>query len=192
MRSGVLGTVVLILGCGSFAGFVWATRWHFVLHGPLPAGMRAIIALSFAGAVWFAARVVLSGTGPGAPAAIVLMSVGLVLFIWAVKATRTHRLPIAFAGDQPAFIYRSGPFRYVRHPFYLSYILCWVATSLATRGAWSWVVPLVMGAIYFAVARQEEQKFSASSLSGSYDAYRKATAMFIPGLRRRGTLSGRG
>ncbi len=68
----------------------------------------------------------------------------------------------------------------------MSYILCWTGTSLATRGVWSWVVPLVMTAVYVAVARREEQKFNLSGLSGDYDAYRKKTAMFVPTYHMRG------
>jgi len=186
MNSNPLSWLVLIFGFGCFIPFMWATRRHFLVSGPLPAGMRVVIVLSFVGAIWFVARVVASGVGPGAPYALALMAVALGVFCWTVGTTRERRLPIAFADDMPNFIYRTGPYRYLRHPFYMSYILCWIGTSLATRGVWSWVVPLVMTAVYVAVARQEEQKFSLSRLSGDYDAYRKKTAMFIPTYRPRG------
>ena len=175
-----LAGLVLIVGFGCFIPFMWATRSHFLISGPLPPGMRMVIALSFVGAIWFTVRVVVSGIGPGAPYAVALMAVALGLFGWTVKTTRERRLPIAFADDLPNFIYRIGPYRYLRHPFYMSYILCWIGTSLATRGIWSWVVPLVMAVVYVAVARREERKFRVSRLSGAYDAYRKKTAMFIP------------
>ncbi|MEO9190920.1 MAG: methyltransferase [Acetobacteraceae bacterium] len=180
MHSNFLAGLVLIVGFGCFTAFMWATRSHFLISGPLPPGMRMVIALSVVGAIWFTVRVVVSGIGPGAPYAVALMAVALGLFSWTVMTTRERRLPIAFAHDLPNFIYRSGPYRYLRHPFYMSYILCWIGTSLATRGIWSWVVPLVMAAVYVAVARREERKLRASRLSEAYDAYRKKTAMFIP------------
>ena len=186
MDSNPLSWLLLIFGFGCFILFMWATRQHFLISGPLPPGMRMVILLSVVGAIWFAVRVVVSGAGPGAPYGVALMGVSLGLFCWTVATTRERRLPIAFADDMPEFIYRTGPYRYLRHPFYMSYILCWIGTSAATRGVWSWVVPLVMGTVYVAVARREEQKFRASRLSEAYDAYRKRTAMFIPTYHVRG------
>jgi protein-S-isoprenylcysteine O-methyltransferase Ste14 len=181
-----LAVLVLIVGYSCFIVFLWATRRHFLVPGPMPRGMRLVILLSFVGTIWFTVRVVVSGVGPGAPYAIVLMAAAFALFCWTVKVTRTRRLPIAFAGNLPDFIYRTGPYRFVRHPFYLSYILCWIGTSVATRDLWSWTVPLAMTVLYIAVAWREEQRFQRSRLSKAYDAYRKRTAMFVPTLPRSG------
>lgn len=180
MNVDCLAALTLAVGCGCLMTFLWATKRHFVVSGPMPAGMRAVILLSFLGSAWFVVRVVIAGAGPGAPYAIILMVVSLGLFCWTVKATRARRLPIAFADDLPDFICRSGPYRFVRHPFYLSYILCWLGTSAATSDVWSWVVPVVMSVFYVVIARREERRFTTSRLAGLYDAYQKSTAMFIP------------
>lgn len=180
MGPGVLATIVLIVAFGCFIAFLWATRKHFLVCGPMPPAMNWVTLLSFVGAAWFTARVSAFGVGPGAPYAIVLTGIALGLFCWTVKTTRVRRLPIAFADDLPDFIYESGPYRYIRHPFYMSYMLCWIGTSAATRGIWSWTVPVVMSAIYVTLARREERRFSTSRLAGAYDAYRRHTTMFIP------------
>lgn len=188
----LLATLVLVVGYACFIVFLWATRKHFLVSGPMPPGMRIVIVLSFIGTIWFTVRVAVSGVGPGAPYAIALMAVAFGLFCWTVKATRERRLPIAFAGALPNFIYRTGPYRYVRHPFYLSYILCWIGTSVATRDVGSWVVPLVMAAIYVVVAQREERGFDSSRLAEAYAAYRRKTAMFIPVARRGDACEGKG
>lgn len=192
MNPSPLAVLVLIVAYGCFIVFLWATRRHFLVPGPMPPGMRVVILLSFVGTIWFTVRVVVSGVGPAAPYAIALMAAAFALFCWTVKVTRARRLPIAFAGSLPDFIYRTGPYRYVRHPFYLSYIVCWIGTSVATRDLWSWSVPLAMTALYVAVAWQEEQKFRGSRLSKAYDAYRKRTAMFVPILPRPGPYEEKG
>lgn len=180
-----IAALVLIVGYACFIAFMWATKRHFLIARPMPAGMRLILVLSFIGAIWFTVRVILRGVGPGAPYAIALMIVSLWLFCWTIETTRERRLPIAFADDLPSMVYRTGPYRWLRHPFYMSYILCWVATSLATRGTESWSIPLVLGGLYVMLAVREEHHLGASPLAGSYASYRKDAGMFIPRIRLR-------
>jgi protein-S-isoprenylcysteine O-methyltransferase Ste14 len=176
-----IGVCVTAFAC--FASGFWGTRGHFIFDGRMPAGMLVITVLSLLGWAWFAGRMITSGIGAGGPYALALMAGAVCLFWWAVKTTRERRLKGAFAHDQPQLIYETGPYRFVRHPFYLSYILCWVGTSLATNGLRSWVVPAVMSAIYIGLALQEERRFRASGLSDPYRQYCRNAGMFIPWLR---------
>ena len=43
--------------------------------------------------------------------------------------------------DTPASLNQSGPYRFVRHPFYTSYSLTWLAAAVATASAASPRVP---------------------------------------------------
>jgi protein-S-isoprenylcysteine O-methyltransferase Ste14 len=172
------GVCVVAFAC--FASGFWATRGHFIFDGRMPAGMLVITGLSILGWAWFAVRMTKSGLGPGAPYALALMLGAAFLFWWAVKTTRERRLKGAFAHDQPRHLYETGSYGFVRHPFYLSYIMCWTGTSLATNGLWSWAVPAVMTTIYIGLALQEERRFRASGLSDAYRRYSRHTGMFAP------------
>ena len=125
------GVCVTAFAC--FASGFWGTRGHFVFDGRMPAGMLVITALSLVGWAWFAARIITSGIGAGGPYALAMMAGAVGLFWWAVKTTRERRLKGAFAQDQPQLLHKTGPYRFVRHPFYLSYMLCWVGTN------WPWL-----------------------------------------------------
>ena len=74
-----------------------------------------------------------------------------------------------------------GPYAYVRHPFYASYLLYWVAGAFISN--WLWASVFVMGCLYFTAIRQEENRFGFSPLAASYEAYRRQTGALIPVLR---------
>jgi protein-S-isoprenylcysteine O-methyltransferase Ste14 len=147
--------------------------------------MRALSLASLVAISWFFVRVARRGVTPYWPISLLLMTAALALFWWAVSATRSRPLTLAFDSDMPMFLYNNGPYQRIRHPFYASYILFWFATSLATYGTVQWMVPVVMAAAYVMAARQEEHKFLGSSLRDDYRRYQARTSMLLPlNLRR--------
>ena len=108
-----------------------------------------------------------------------LVAVALALFWWAILATRTRRFSVAYSLETPEFFFGGGPYRYVRHPFYLSYILFWIGTALAA-GPWQWLWAVGLTGWYVLVALQEERGFASSSHSAAYANYRAQTGMIIP------------
>ena len=114
------------------------------------------------------------------PIAVLLFVLALVIFGWAVRATRRTPPTLAFSDDQPSFLLHDGPYHYVRHPFYLAYLTFWVGTAAATPGAVGWVTPLVMLVVYWIAAGFEERKFARSSLAGAYASYKAKVGMFLP------------
>ena len=90
---------------------------------------------------------------------------------------------MAFAGNRPDHVFRSGPYAYIRHPFYTSYLLFWLGSAIA---AWSFImlsIFLALTAVYTVAARGEERDFSRSALRDEYAMFRKATGFFWPKLR---------
>src|SRR5262249_7033224 len=86
----------------------------------------------------------------------------LFLFFWAVRATLQHRLTLAYSTDEPQFLLKTGPYGFIRHPFYTAYSLFWLAGLTAT-GQWWLLLPIVvMFSLYFRAARMEEEKFYVS------------------------------
>lgn len=105
-----------------------------------------------------------------------------------ITATLTiHRVPLALwhqEGDRnaPVHIVTYGPYRWVRHPFYASFILLVVGAALIARDV------ITLGALPLGLlsldwtARAEEKKLLASSLGDEYGAYRERTGRFVPRL----------
>lgn len=178
-----LEAAIVLIAVACFAAGVWGTRGHFVIIGRLPTGMWLINGLSFIGALWFFARIATAGLGWGAPYALCLMVASFALFWWSVTTTRTRRPHIAFTDKQPQLIIGSGPYRFVRHPFYVSYLLCWIATGMATPGVGGYVVPFLMAVLYVYLAIREERGFRSSDLAEEYQRYRECTGMFVPRIR---------
>ena len=145
-------------------------------------GASAIKALSLAGFAWFAVRMAILPLGRFWQAAMVLFLLALALFVWTVRLTRKTPLTVAYARDEPALLLKRGPYRYVRHPFYVSYLLFWAGTAAASPGVFPWAVPLVMLLVYWHAARREEAKFAASPLASAYADYRARVGMFLPRL----------
>jgi protein-S-isoprenylcysteine O-methyltransferase Ste14 len=176
----MINIVLLATGFGCFAGFSWGVKGHFRSTGAMPLGMRVISALSLAGFLWFGWRLGVSPAGPLSPVAESLFVISLAIFAWAIQASRRTPPTLAFADDRPYFLLLDGPYRHVRHPFYLSYMLFWTGTALASPGLAAWVAPLVMLAVYGQAAAREERKFAVSELAGAYADYRARTGMFLP------------
>jgi protein-S-isoprenylcysteine O-methyltransferase Ste14 len=119
--------------------------------------------------------------------ALSLYVCGLALFASAVKALRGYRLTLAFSPDQPETLVKEGIYRYVRHPFYLSYSLTWLAGIVAAPSAFTAAAALTMIVFYVLAAREEERKFQSSPLSLEYEVYRERAGLLWPriaGLRR--------
>ena len=104
------------------------------------------------------------------------------LFWSCIRANRQKPLTLAFNSDPPEHLTAHGPYRFIRHPFYSSYLVSWVAGVVATRQLWLLVSVAVMTTIYVFAARVEERKFLSSSLEEEYANYRSRTGMFWPRL----------
>jgi protein-S-isoprenylcysteine O-methyltransferase Ste14 len=109
-----------------------------------------------------------------------LYFLSLSLFWWAIRANSAARLSAAFSPDVPIHLVKDGPYRFIRHPFYCSYVLAWSAGTIATAKWWLIPTLAVMAGIYWRAASSEEEKFSRSSLAGEYERYRARTALLVP------------
>ena len=111
---------------------------------------------------------------------LLLFAASAALFAWALTASRHQEFNSVFAETQARPIVRSGPFRYIRHPFYTSYIVYWLGVAIA---AWHPLSPLALVALvpaYIIAARSEERNFDASPLAADYAEYRRSAGLFWP------------
>jgi protein-S-isoprenylcysteine O-methyltransferase Ste14 len=74
-----------------------------------------------------------------------------------------------------------GPYRYVRHPIYLSVYLLSIGLGLMFF-AWLWfLVLLVFAPLWWLECRDEEREMAARH-GDAWAAYQAGTAMLIPGI----------
>lgn len=170
---------VLLATIICFGSFAWAARFHFRQEGGTPAGMQVLSLINLIGFAWFVYGL---NRWPGGYrwGPIVVCGLSLLLFWWSIIHTRRRPLTLAFSPDAPAFLETTGPYQIARHPFYVSYLLFWMATALAIPGLLPWIVPAVMAMLYAFAATREEAKFINSGLEIDYQAYRMRTGMFYP------------
>lgn len=95
----------------------------------------------------------------------------------------THRIPLALwhqNNDAPANIVTWGAYKYVRHPFYTSFITTQIA-SIILLPHWSTIAGLFWCiTILHRTAQREEDNLSNSNFGAEYQAYMKTTGRFLP------------
>jgi protein-S-isoprenylcysteine O-methyltransferase Ste14 len=114
--------------------------------------------------------------------ALTIFVSSLALFLWAVKTTRSKLLKLAFDPGAPGTVVRTGPYRYIRHPFYTSYVLFWFGCVVATLHPLMLVFLVAFSAINITAAYREERSFEGSPLAGEYMSYRKTAGLLWPKL----------
>ncbi len=173
---------VLLPGGLCFGCFTWGTLFHFVWMKGGSVGAWVVSLLSYAAFMLFVWSVTTQTLAPGWPVACCLFVASLVLWSWTLASTRATPPTLAFTGDDPERLIATGPYRWIRHPFYTAYMLFWIGSALAMAHGLGWPGVLAIGAIYWSAARHEEGKFARSRLAPLYRAYLQSAGMFLPRL----------
>ena len=105
-------------------------------------------------------------------AGVPVLILGVLLHLWAKGCLYQNR-----------GVTQSGPYRYVRHPFYLAYLLIDVGIVIMA-GSWLLAIffPFWWAAIYIPTMRREEA-FLTSTFSDAYKAYRAQIPTLFPVAR---------
>ena len=108
------------------------------------------------------------------------LCLALGLYEWAASSIRGRQFSFAGNHDVPQFVHRSGPYAYVRNPFYLSYLMAEVATVVMWPGLMGAAV-VVLAVVYFQwLTRFEEHKFADSPVAAEYAEYAARTGRLLP------------
>lgn len=179
-----LDLLVSALGLGVVGCYSWSLRGHF--SSPrMPDGAKVISLFVLATAVFFFYLVWAYDQPAWAQiVGLVLQAASAGLFWWAIAASRKARLRYAFDPEEPRGLVTTGPYSYLRHPFYTSYLIFWSGWAIATASPWSTVSVAVFVVIYVLAARREEKLFSESPMAGEYRAYRAKTGYLLPRINR--------
>lgn len=176
----------IVTACASLASFGVITRVagrHFVNYGSRPPrGTIFIVAMAFISVGVFLRAV--STVPLVTPVPLVLYACSLALFAWTVHTTREMTFRPAFTDVVPDSLVTHGPYRFVRHPFYVSYLLYHLGNALATTSVLPWILLNAMFLIYLAAARNEEAYLAQGAHAEAQTAYKRRTGMFLPHIWR--------
>jgi protein-S-isoprenylcysteine O-methyltransferase Ste14 len=109
----------------------------------------------------------------------------LSLYEWAARSIRGRLFSFAGNHDLPQFVHRSGPYAYVRNPFYLSYLVAEVSTVVMWPSVLGVMIIAAAMAYFQWLARFEERKFADSPVAAEYAEYAAGTGRLLPRLTRR-------
>ncbi|GEM_PF-1054234 len=117
------------------------------------------------------------------PIACGLYTAGFCLLWWSVGTLWNRRPMLAFSNSNPVEICMSGPYAWVRHPFYLSYVLMWLAGAVSLPLYLGWFVLFLLLPQYIIAIRSEEQQILSGPHGAAYSKYRRKVGAMIPTFR---------
>lgn len=171
---------VLALVIAINASHAWSLKKHFVI-GEMPKGAKLLIAINMSCAVILMVLTFLvAQPQPAQIAGCLLLIASLVLFWVTINETRKAKLLAAFDENLPHGLVTTGPYKYVRHPFYTSYLLLWFGWAIAAWHPISIFPAIIMFIVFQSAARDEEAKFEKTEMAEAYKGFKQRTGRFFP------------
>jgi protein-S-isoprenylcysteine O-methyltransferase Ste14 len=163
-------------------------------EGPLLASCRTLLLLASLGAITLylvdPALMRWGGTTlPGAAvwAGIILSVPALLLFGSVLHALGRNFSMSLTIKDEQTLITR-GPYRFVRHPMYSSFVLLWFVFFLLSRNWFLGVTGLAAFALVMLVRTPREERMMLERFGPQYALYMSRTGRYLPTLRRKQSL----
>lgn len=103
--------------------------------------------------------------------------IGLSFFLWSLRTSTKLKFASSSLGEE---LVTTGPYKYIRHPLYLSYTLIWIASCVLFNSIVLWITLIAMAAFYTISAKREEAAIAKSEHSCEYEAYKNSVGMFLP------------
>ncbi len=165
--------------------WVWM-RWGFARPEQAPVKMRVLEISAFASAFLHLGELAVAPLSRFTDlCSFALYGLAISLFLWAAITTRGTGIAFAFSKHPAKAQIVSGPYRWVRHPFYLAYAITWVAGTIACRSPLLLGTVVAMLSLYIDAAVREEQQLLAGPLRSEYLVYKANVGIFGPILPNR-------
>lgn len=112
---------------------------------------------------------------------LVFLALGQGLFSWAMASNVFFSGAVRIQIDRDHTVATGGPYRYVRHPGYVGYIISWLATSLALGSLWG-LIPAGLVMCLMVVRTALEDKTLLEELDGYKDYAGQVRSRLLPGI----------
>jgi protein-S-isoprenylcysteine O-methyltransferase Ste14 len=110
-----------------------------------------------------------------------VLAAGLALAAWAMVANAYFSTAVRIQSDRGQTVCRSGPYRLVRHPGYVGFILQSVGTALVLGSLWA-LLPGLAAALLMVIRTALEDRFLQAELPGYQDYTRDVRHRLVPGI----------
>lgn len=122
---------------------------------------------------------------PGQGLAPIPVALGSIALIFLTLGTHHRRISLWHqSNDTPACLVTSGAYRYIRHPFYTSFLLAFAAADLFFPHPAVVALSLYVFAALHSTAAGEERKLRSSAFGEEYAKYIARSGRFFPLLHR--------
>lgn len=104
----------------------------------------------------------------------------LALYEWARHTIWGRRFYTAWSGAVPEELCDRGPYAWIRHPIYTSYLVAFLAVLIALPSIYSLAMFIVNAVLFGHAMWSDERSLARSPLAASFAEYKKRTGMFFP------------
>lgn len=112
---------------------------------------------------------------------IVLFLAAMALVTWSMVVNRFAEPTVRIQSDRGHKVVCTGPYRWVRHPMYVGFILMYPATALMLGSGWAMAVAAVM-VVLITWRTSQEDRFLRRELQGYSEFATRTRFRLIPGL----------
>jgi protein-S-isoprenylcysteine O-methyltransferase Ste14 len=160
---------------------------------PGPGGKDNLTALRLLGLSLFAGHFAVAGLDVGrfhwsdtVPAGaqiagLVGLAFAFAIMRWAQHVNRFFSSAMRIQWERGHHVITAGPYRYVRHPGYVAFILAGLCSGVALGSWWSLLLPLVCVVVFVRRTAREDRLLQAE-LEGYTEYARKVRYRLIPGV----------
>ena len=176
----ITSIVLTILLAAPFQWFIGAGKDTFIRREPSPGSAWGVA--SFVSGIMAIAWVGLFGglaIDAATLGALALATASVALYEWTRRTVGAQHFYVGLTECVPAAVVEAGPYRHLRHPFYLGYLLAFAAVALAMRSRLGSAVALANWALFVVMALHDERTLARSPLAGAYAAYRRRVGVLL-------------
>jgi protein-S-isoprenylcysteine O-methyltransferase Ste14 len=106
------------------------------------------------------------------------------LYEWSRRTVLELNFHIGLAGEVSTTVCDKGPYRYVRHPFYLAYMVAFLGVAIAFPSLIVCGVCLLNIVLFMYMAFDDERVLLESPLGADYRLYQGRVGMFVPRFKQ--------
>ena len=133
-------------------------------------GMACVLAMGLFYVLWI----------PPAVCGVLLAVCSLALYEWSRRTVIDRNFYVGLSGEVPHAVCEAGPYRFVRHPFYLSYMVAFMAVAVAFPSFIVSGVCLINVGLFVYMTLDDEKVLLTSAIAADYARYQSRVGMFLP------------